>query len=80
MAGRQWGEGDCHGTNGIITFPIAANAKVMFSNDIIYKDCTEMDVARVLTFIPVKMTSSSVKYAVNIENIGGFWWFGIFFN
>lgn len=74
----QWGETSCSGTNGIITFPIAANVKVMFSNDVVYTDYTKMDAARVLTIIPKVMTSSSVKYAVNIENIGSFWWFGIF--
>lgn len=79
MAGiRQWGESICSGTNGIITFPIAANVKVMFSNDVVYADYTKMDAARVLTIIQEGMTSSSVKYAVNIENIGAFWWVGIF--
>ena len=75
---EQWGESSCSVTNGIITFPIAANVKVMFSNDIVYTDYTKMDAARVLTIIPKGMTSSSIKYAVNIENIGSFWWFGIF--
>lgn len=74
----QWGESICSGTNGIITFPIAANVKVMFSNDVVYADYTKMDAARVLTIIQEGMTSSSVKYAVNIENIGAFWWVGIF--
>lgn len=80
MGSRQWGKSNCSGTNGIITFPIAANLKVMFSNDIVGTDYTKMDAARVLTIILNGMTSSSVKYAVNFENIGAFWWFGIFFN
>lgn len=50
----------------------------MFSNDVVYADYTKMDAARVLTIIPKGMTSSSVKYAVNFENVGAFWWFGIF--
>lgn len=79
-ASRQWGKSNCDGTNGIITFPIAANLKVMFSNDIVGADYTKMDDARVLTIILNGMTSSSVKYAVNVDNIGAFWWFGIFFN
>lgn len=78
MADRQWGKSNCSGTNGIITFPIAANLKVMFSNDIVSTDYTKMDAARVLTIISEGITSSGVKYALNIENIGAFWWFGIF--
>ena len=78
FASRQWGESNCSGTNGVITFPIAANVKVMFSNDIVYADYTKMDAARVLTIISEGITSSGVKYVVNIENIGSFWWFGIF--
>lgn len=37
-----------------------------------------MDTARVVTIIRDKLTASSIEYAVNINDIGSFWWFGIF--
>lgn len=39
-----------------------------------------MDTARVVTIIRNKLTASSAGYAVNANDIGSFWWFGIFFN
>lgn len=75
---RQWGTTNNTNSNGSITFPITANAKVLCANDIIYSNVDKMDAARVITILMNKLTSSGVGYAVNIDNIGAFWWFGIF--
>lgn len=65
-------------SNSLITFPITANAKMLCTNDILLSNVDKMDAARVVTILMKKLTSSGAGYAVNIDNIGSFWWFGIF--
>lgn len=80
MANRQWGITNTNSDNGSITFPIAAEAKSLFTSDLNGGDITSIDYPYVVTILTKSLTNSSVSYIVYKAGIGSFYWFGIFAN
>lgn len=80
LAFKQWGRAVLDGVyKNSITFPIAANAQALFTNDIVGYDPDRIDTANVITLILYSITTTGAKFVTTNTSVGAFMWFGIFF-